>query len=174
MMAIMDMIMRKASNESASGTDTAVRKQVHRQYAIDLKRRIVEETFAPGASVSMVARRHDVNANLVFAWREKYRQGTLVDKRAAARAFLAAPELPARRHASAEVELIRVGVVDHDRGLSPLPVVVAEPPVAVVPSTALASGVIEIEWRSGIKVRVDVGIADAALRRIMGVIAGMT
>jgi len=84
MLAMMDMmIMRNASNESASSTEyLAARKQVHRQYAIDLKRRIVEETFAPGASVSVVARRHDVNTNLVFAWREKYRQGTLVDKQA--------------------------------------------------------------------------------------------
>lgn len=32
------------------------------------KRRIVAETLVPGASVSAVARRHDVNANLVFKW----------------------------------------------------------------------------------------------------------
>ena len=37
-----------------------------RQYAVDQKRRIVEEMFAPGASVSVVARRHDVNSNQVF------------------------------------------------------------------------------------------------------------
>ena len=48
-----------------------------RHYALELKRRIVEETFAPGASVSVVARRHDVNANLVFAWRQKYHRGEL-------------------------------------------------------------------------------------------------
>jgi transposase len=33
------------------------------------KRRIVEETRAPGASVSVVARRHDINANLLFKWK---------------------------------------------------------------------------------------------------------
>jgi transposase len=41
------------------------------------KRRIVEETLEPGASVSVVAQRHDVNANLVFAWRRLYRAGLL-------------------------------------------------------------------------------------------------
>jgi transposase len=36
-----------------------------------LKRRIVAETLAPGASVSVVARRHDVNANQLFKWRRE-------------------------------------------------------------------------------------------------------
>ena len=37
-----------------------------------VKRQIVAETRAPGASVSLVARRHDVNANQVFRWRRQY------------------------------------------------------------------------------------------------------
>lgn len=41
------------------------------------KRRIVEETLVEGSSVAAVARRHDVNANLVFGWRRLYRQGLL-------------------------------------------------------------------------------------------------
>jgi transposase len=36
-----------------------------------LKRRIVAETLEPGASVSIVARRHDVNANQLFKWRRE-------------------------------------------------------------------------------------------------------
>ena len=35
----------------------------------DEKRRIVAETYERGASVSEVARRHDLNANLLFSWR---------------------------------------------------------------------------------------------------------
>ena len=41
------------------------------------KRRIVQETLEPGASVAKVARAHGVNANQVFAWRRQYRQGLL-------------------------------------------------------------------------------------------------
>jgi len=41
------------------------------------RRAIVEETLLPGASVSRVARRHDVNANQVFYWRKRYREGQL-------------------------------------------------------------------------------------------------
>ena len=37
------------------------------------KRKIVEETFEPGASVAIVARRYELNANVVFAWRRLYR-----------------------------------------------------------------------------------------------------
>jgi transposase len=41
------------------------------------KRRIVEATFVPGASIARVAREHAVNANQVFQWRYEYRKGTL-------------------------------------------------------------------------------------------------
>jgi transposase len=44
------------------------------------KRRIVEETLEPNASVAKVARVHGVNANQVFAWRRQYRQGLLGDE----------------------------------------------------------------------------------------------
>jgi transposase len=41
-----------------------------------LKREIVAATLTPGSSVSVVARRYDVNANQVFAWRRCYRAGS--------------------------------------------------------------------------------------------------
>jgi len=42
-----------------------------------LKREIVAASLAPGSSVSVVARRYDVNANQVFSWRKLYRNGSL-------------------------------------------------------------------------------------------------
>jgi len=39
------------------------------------RRQIVEETLRPGASVSQVARAHDINSNQVFYWRRQYRAG---------------------------------------------------------------------------------------------------
>jgi transposase len=41
------------------------------------RRRIVEETLAPGVSVATVARAHGVNANQVFHWRKLYQTGLL-------------------------------------------------------------------------------------------------
>ena len=42
-----------------------------RQYSEALKRQMVAETQVPGASVSIVARRHDVNSNQLFRWRRQ-------------------------------------------------------------------------------------------------------
>ena len=42
-----------------------------RQYSEASKRQMVAETRAPGASVSIVARRHDVNSNQLFRWRRQ-------------------------------------------------------------------------------------------------------
>jgi transposase len=42
------------------------------------KARIVEESLAPEANAAEVARRHDVHANLLHAWRRQARNGTLV------------------------------------------------------------------------------------------------
>ena len=50
------------------------------RFPIEQKRRIVEATLAPGASVARVARAFEVNANQVFAWRRAYKQGLLVDR----------------------------------------------------------------------------------------------
>ena len=42
-----------------------------RQYSEALKRQMVTETLAPGASVSIVAWRHDVNSKQLFRWRRQ-------------------------------------------------------------------------------------------------------
>jgi transposase-like protein len=46
------------------------------------KRRIVEETLLPGASVARVARAHGINANQVFGWRRLYLAGRLGGQKA--------------------------------------------------------------------------------------------
>ena len=44
------------------------KKRRRRNWSDDEKRRIVAQTQISGVSVSQVARRYDVNANLVFTW----------------------------------------------------------------------------------------------------------
>jgi transposase len=57
--------------------DGTPKREARRRRSAEEKRRIVEETLEAGASVARVARRHAVNANQVFYWRKKYRDGRL-------------------------------------------------------------------------------------------------
>src|ERR1700694_2706750 len=57
--------------------DETPKREARRRRTVEEKRRIVEETLEADASVARVARRHAVNANQVFYWRKKYREGRL-------------------------------------------------------------------------------------------------
>ena len=60
----------QAEQVSTSGVVDTKRPE-RRQYSEALKRQMVAETQAPGVSVSIVARRHDVNSNQLFRWRRQ-------------------------------------------------------------------------------------------------------
>jgi transposase len=51
--------------------------QRRRRWSAEEKARIVQETYAPGMSVSLVARQHGVAPNQVFTWRRLYAEGAL-------------------------------------------------------------------------------------------------
>jgi transposase len=48
-----------------------------RFYPVEEKRRMVEQTLEPGASVAKVAQVNGVNPNLLFLWRRQHREGRL-------------------------------------------------------------------------------------------------
>jgi len=45
-------------------------QRARRQFSDDFKRQVVAEIEPGRTSVSVVARRHDINANLLFRWRD--------------------------------------------------------------------------------------------------------
>src|SRR5215472_1457292 len=51
--------------------------QRRRRWSAEEKARIVQETYAPGMSVSLVARQHGAAPNQVFTWRRLYAEGAL-------------------------------------------------------------------------------------------------
>src|ERR1700756_1954938 len=53
---------------------TATGRRRNRSWPEGLKREIVAASLVPGASVSVVARQYDVNANQIFSWRKRYRE----------------------------------------------------------------------------------------------------
>ena len=67
--------MSVGSEDSVTAPEVEPRRR--RSWSTAEKWRIVAETFQPGVSVSLVARRHDVNANQVFTWRRQLREGSL-------------------------------------------------------------------------------------------------
>jgi transposase len=65
------MTVSPQGSDTLRGDKRGARRR-RRLWSDDEKRRIVAETLEPGASVSGVARRHDANANMVFAWRREF------------------------------------------------------------------------------------------------------
>jgi transposase len=63
---------QKSKNLSRNGG-----KLLRRRFTLEQKRGIVEQSMKPGASVSRVAREHDVNTNQVFKWRRLHERGLL-------------------------------------------------------------------------------------------------
>lgn len=114
-----------------------------RRYSPELKLQVVRETLAPGASVSIVARRHDINANLVFTWRKQFRKGGLVGV--------------------GDSGFIPVKVVDDRTALPGLPA----PEKANGMASRLTAGLIEIVMPGGIVVRVYGHVDEKALRRVL-------
>jgi len=51
-----------------------------RRWSSDAKAAIVAESFAPGASVSAVARRHDISPSLLFLWRRQTTRAKVAER----------------------------------------------------------------------------------------------
>lgn len=103
------------------------------------KRRIVEETLVPGASVARAARAHGINANQVFGWRRLYLAGRLGAQKAG-------------------MKLLPVRVSDRESAPG-----VVEPHSAEV--GAASPSTIHIEFRQA-QVRIE-GNADPAIVRVL-------
>ena len=85
-----------------------------RRWSADDKARIVEETFAPGATVSEVARRHDIRPQQLFGWRREMRLPEPEPRMTFVPALVEEPERARPRPARAgcgDIELELDGVV---------------------------------------------------------------
>jgi transposase len=103
------------------------------------RKRVVEETLEPGASVAKVALRHGVNANQVFQWRRLYRDGKLGTAPANA------------------IKLLPVSVSEDE----PLPM---SEPVPVAPPSA---GAIHIELPGEIRISLEGSVDPAIVRAVL-------
>ena len=113
------------------------KRERYRQHSPAFKLAVVQASLQPGASVSRVARLHNINANQLFTWRKAYREGALGHGDAAAL-------LPVRMAES---------LPDGD-------------PAATTPRTAVISGRIEVV-RNGTTLRIDGQADPETLRMIL-------
>jgi transposase len=112
--------------------DEAVkRRRPYKKISLEQKLAVVRTTFEPGMSVSRVARRFDVNANLVFRWRKMY------------------ADEAARRPAPTSF----------------VPVEIVKPVATAAKLPALA-----IELDGGVRLRIDAGLDEAALARVIAAV----
>ena len=106
----------------------------------DEKRRIVEATLVPGASIARVARDNGVNANQVFQWRHEHRKGVGW----------------AAKQPRGELLPVSVTAEPHN---------VAAPEIA---SVVTPSGSIHIEFPGRALVSVESGVDPALVRAVLG------
>ncbi len=117
-----------------------------RQYPLQFKLQVVRQTLEPGASVSIVARQHNINSNVVFRWRKEYREGKLGETTAAA--------------------FLPIQVLND----APLPALAPSEKPGTKQSAKppqKKAGIMAITLPGGFTVRVDADIDDAALRRAL-------
>jgi transposase len=133
-----------------------------RTRSLDERKRIVEEAQAPGASVAAVARRHGLNANLIFKWIRRSREGWLDRRREPSKEqpnAIAAPE--ATGPAFVPVKLLELSAAP-----ALPPAEVGAKPARETRRTA-RRGAMEISLPNGAKVSLDADVDAEALRRVL-------
>ena len=89
--------MAEQADQVSTNGIVDTKRSKRRQYSEALKRQMVAETQVPGASVSVVARRHDVNSNQLFRWRRQVLPKAVVESGAMVPVAVAADEGRPRR-----------------------------------------------------------------------------
>ncbi len=114
-----------------------------RRWSRDDKMRIIEETLAPGAVVTEIARRHGIATSLVFTWRRRARLASV----ASAGPRLVPVQVPAAAESVRSIEA-----------------------PAAIPARK-RRGLIEIELGDGKRVSVDENVDADALGRVLDVLS---
>ena len=128
-----------------------------RQWTPEEKVALMAEVDAEGGRVSVVARRHGISDSLLYNWRSAWKAAAL-----------------ARTAAPTPVGFVELGVVAEASGPnSPVPMAGAVWPRGAGLALAERVGVIEIDLPTGVRVRVDAGVNEKALQRVLSAVRGL-
>ena len=139
--------MSVAEEESVTAGGGSVGRR-RRRWSEAQKRQIVAESHEPGVSVSVVARRYNVNANQVFKWRRLFRES---------------------EHAGGVGRFVPV-VVEAAPGQEPDAATMSPPSESVVAAGQPATGRMEIVLACDRRVIVDQAVDGPALARVIAVL----
>ncbi|MBG0791925.1 transposase [Methylocystis sp. H62] len=141
-----------------------------RSWSLEERQRIVGAALAPGASVAAVARRHGLNANLVFKWIRRAREGWLDRRRAPAqKADASAVAGDSDAPAFVPVSLVELNAVTAP-ALAP-PLALAKP--VREPRRITRRGAMEISLPNGARVSLDANVDAEALRRVLSALGDL-
>ena len=143
-----------------------------RTWSLAERQRIVDEALAPDASVAAVARRHGLNANLVFKWIRPAREGWLDRRRAPAqKADASAVARDSGAPAFVPVKLVELNAVTAPASAPPL--ASASTKSVREPRRSARRGAMEISLPNGARVSLDADVDTQALRRVLSALGGL-
>jgi len=130
------------SGDSSEAKQFVIVADARRRWTREQKQSIVAECGAGQASVSAVARKHNIAPNLLFRWRREFGLG--------------------RQAVAAQPAFVSVALAGPS----------AKASAAAGPRLSAQSGLIEIELAGGRRLRVDASVDTAVLRRVIEVLEG--
>jgi transposase len=135
-----EALKRPLKGTAPERVEVRVEAERRRRWGVEEKLRVVRETLEPGAVTKAVAERHGISTGLLYTWRKQM----LTTAMAGFVPVQVAPEAPAPRLAAP-----------------------AEPSVEAQAPDAVPGGVIEVQWSSGVRVRVGSGVDVKLLRSVL-------
>ncbi len=136
-----EALKRPLKGTVSERVEVRVEAERRRRWSVEEKLRVVRETLEPGVVTKVVAERHGISTGLLYTWRKQM----LTTAMAGFVSVQVAPEAPA-----------------------PMLAAPVEPPVepAQAPDV-VPGGVIEVQWSSGVRVRVSSGVDVKLLRSVL-------
>jgi transposase len=125
--------------------EVRVKAERRRRWSVEDKLCVVRETLTPGAVAKAVAERHGISTGLLYTWRKQM----LTMAMAGFVPVQVAPEVP-----------------------PPMLAVPVEPRVEPGQAPAVPGGVIEVQWSSGVRMRVSSGVDVMLLRSVLAELSG--
>ena len=134
-----ESLQRPLKGTVSERVEVRVEAERRRRWSVESKLRVVRETLEPGALTKTVAERHGISTGLLYTWRKQM----LTTAMAGFVPVQVAPE-------------------------APMLAAPAERPVEAAQALdAVPGGVIEVQWSSGVRVRVGSGVDVKLLRSVL-------